>query len=71
MIPTEIEDHPPSDKLVYLILDKQGPLALPEVAEAGVPMSTAKGSLRNLSEEGHIERRPDPRQPDRKLYGTK
>ncbi|AXR79007.1 helix-turn-helix domain-containing protein [Natrarchaeobaculum sulfurireducens] len=68
--PSDLEDLPPSAKLVYKILEYEDrPLPTPEIAdEAHLPESTVRHAIRRLDDADTIVWKNDLSSPGRKVY---
>ena len=56
--PTQVADLPPSAKLVYFVLDAEGPLTRDELLEESLlPSRTARSAMDQLQEIGVLERK--------------
>lgn len=66
----KLRDHSPAAKLVYVILEQHGrPLPITDIAERSLlPESTARSVLRDLEENGLVEKTTDVRDARKRCY---
>lgn len=69
MIPEDLEGHPPSDKLLYLVVEEHGPAPLDEIAtQARLPKSTASTAMQRLYDADLTDYQPSPTSPRQKVW---
>lgn len=65
----QLEDMPPSVKLVYKVLEYEGECTLPDVREETLlPQRTARYALERLEAEELVDKRPNPSDARQSLY---
>ena len=68
-VPEFLEEHPPTDALVWIVLGEIEPATSPVIAEhTRRSRSAVDGALRRLHETGVVEKRPHPQDGRRTQY---
>lgn len=69
MSESKLDRHPPSAKLVYIVLDKEGELTQTELAEEShLPQRTVRRTLKNLEEDGIVRQRSSIHNANENIY---